>query len=58
MSILYKFIDLTIGLFFGSLFAIAILLVLSIFFVVLIPFLFYFTVKEVIKQSTVYKKYE
>jgi hypothetical protein len=55
MSIIYKLIDLTIGLIFGSLFAIAILLVLSIFFVVLMPFLFYFTVKEVTKQLSVIK---
>ena len=45
-------IDLTVGLIFGSLFAIAILLILTIFFVVLIPFLFYFTVREVLKQLT------
>jgi hypothetical protein len=47
-----KIIDLTVGLIMGSLFAIAILLVLTIFFVVLIPFLFYFTVREVLKQLT------
>jgi len=47
-----RIIDLTVGLIMGSLFAIAILLVLSIFFVVLIPFLFYFTVREVLKQLT------
>ena len=47
-----KIIDLTVGLIMGSLFAIAILLVLSIFFVVLIPFMFYFTVREVLKQLT------
>jgi len=47
-----RFIDLTVGLIMGSLFAIAILLVLTIFFVVLIPFLFYFTVREVLKQLT------
>ena len=55
MNILYKLIDLTIGLIFGSLFATGVLLVLSIFFVTLIPFLFYFTVKEVLKQLTVNK---
>jgi hypothetical protein len=47
-----RIIDLTVGLIIGSLFAIAILLVLTIFFVVLIPFLFYFTVREVLKQLT------
>ena len=47
-----RFIDLTFGLIMGSLFAIAILLVLTIFFVVLIPFLFYFTVREVLNQLT------
>ena len=47
-----RLIDLTVGLIIGSLFAIAILLVLTIFFVVLIPFLFYFTVREVLKQLT------
>jgi hypothetical protein len=47
-----KIIDLTVGLIMGSLFAIAILLVLTIFFVVLIPFMFYFTVREVLKQLT------
>lgn len=47
-----RIIDLTVGLIFGSLFAIAILLILTIFFVVLIPFLFYFTVREVLKQLT------
>ena len=47
-----RFIDLTFGLIMGSLFTIAILLVLTIFFVVLIPFLFYFTVREVLKQLT------
>lgn len=47
-----KVIDLTVGLIFGSIFGMALLLVLSIFFVVLIPFLFYFTVREVLKQLT------
>ena len=47
-----RIIDLTVGLIIGSLFAIAILLVLTIFFVVLIPFLFYFTVREVLKYLT------
>lgn len=47
-----KVIDLTVGLIMGSLFAMALLLVLSIFFVVLIPFMFYFTVREVLKQLT------
>lgn len=47
-----KVIDLTVGLIFGSIFAMALLLVLSIFFVVLIPFMFYFTVREVLKQLT------
>ena len=47
-----KIIDLTVGLLFGSLLAMAILLVLTIFFVVLIPSLFYFTVREVLKQLT------
>jgi len=52
MNILYKLINLTIGLIFGSLFAIGLLLILTIFFVVLIPFIFYFTVKEVLKFLT------
>ena len=47
-----KIIDLTVGLLFGSIFAMAILLVLTIFFVVLIPSIFYFTVREVLKQLT------
>ena len=47
-----KIIDLTVGLLFGSLLAMAILLVITIFFVVLIPSLFYFTVREVLKQLT------
>jgi hypothetical protein len=47
-----RIIDLTVGLIMGSLFTIAILLVLTIFFVVLIPFLFYFTVREVLKYLT------
>ena len=47
-----KIIDLTVGLIFGSIFAIGLMLVLSIFFVVLIPFIFYFTVREVLKQLT------
>jgi hypothetical protein len=52
MNILYKLVNLTIGLIFGSIFAIGLLLVLSIFFVVLIPSIFYFTVREVLKQLT------
>ena len=52
MNKLYKVIDLTVGLLFGSIFAMAILLVITIFFVVLIPFLFYFTVTEILKQLT------
>ena len=47
-----KIIDLTVGLLFGSLLAIGIILVITIFFVVLIPSLFYFTVREVLKQLT------
>ena len=47
-----KIIDLTVGLLFGSLFAMGIILVITIFFVVLIPSLFYFTVREVLKQLT------
>ena len=47
-----KIIDLTVGLLLGSIFAMAILLVLTIFFVVLIPSIFYFTVREVLKQLT------
>jgi hypothetical protein len=52
MNFLYKLINLTIGLIFGSIFAIGLILVLSIFFVVLIPSIFYFTVREVLKQLT------
>jgi hypothetical protein len=52
MNILYKLVNLTIGLIFGSIFTIGLLLVLSIFFVVLIPSIFYFTVREVLKQLT------
>lgn len=52
MNILYKFINLIVGLIVGIIFAIGLLLVLSIFFVVLIPFIFYFTVREVIKFLT------
>jgi hypothetical protein len=47
-----KIINLTVGLIFGSIFAISLILVLMIFFAVLIPFLFYFTVKEVLKYLT------
>jgi hypothetical protein len=47
-----RIIDLTVGLIFGSIFAISLILVLMIFFAVLIPFLFYFTVREVLKQLT------
>jgi len=50
MKILLKLIDLTFGLIFGSLFAMGVLLVLSIFFVILIPFMFYFIVKEVLRK--------
>jgi hypothetical protein len=52
MNKLYKVIDLTIGLIMGSLFAIGIILVIAIFFAVLIPTIFYFTVREVLKQLT------
>lgn len=52
MNKLYKVIDLTVGLIMGSLLAMAILLVITIFFVVLIPFIFYFTLKEVLKAVT------
>ena len=52
MNKLYKVIDLTVGLLFGSIFAIGILLVITIFFMVLIPFIFYFTVRGVLKQLT------
>ena len=52
MNKLYKLIDLTVGLLFGSIFAIGILLVITIFFGVLIPFIFYFTLKEVLKALT------
>lgn len=52
MNKLYKLIDLTIGLIVGSLFAIGIVLVITIFFAVLIPSIFYFTVREVLKQLT------
>jgi hypothetical protein len=44
-----------VGLIFGSIFAISLILVLMIFFAVMIPFLFYFTVREVIKQLIVNK---
>lgn len=47
-----KIIDLTVGLLLGSLLAIGIILVITIFFVVLIPSLFYFTVRQVLKQLT------
>jgi hypothetical protein len=47
-----KIINLTVGLIFGSIFAIGIVLVITIFFAVLIPFIFYFTVKEVLKALT------
>jgi hypothetical protein len=52
MNKLYKVIDLTVGLVFGSIFAIGIILVIAIFFAVLIPSIFYFTVREVLKQLT------
>jgi len=52
MNKLYKVIDLTVGLVFGSIFAIGIVLVIAIFFAVLIPSIFYFTVREVLKQLT------
>lgn len=47
-----KVIDIIIGTLIGSIFALGLILTLSIFFTVLIPFMFYFTVKEVIKQLT------
>ena len=47
-----KIINLTVGLIFGSIFAIGIVLVITIFFAVLIPSIFYFTVREVLKQLT------
>jgi len=47
-----KVIDVTVGLIFGTIFAIGLLIVLTIFFVVLIPFIFYFTVKNVLKALT------
>ena len=47
-----KIINWTFGIIYGIIFAMAILLVLTIFFVVLIPFIFYFTVKEVLKSLT------
>jgi hypothetical protein len=52
MNKLYKVIDLIIGLLFGSIFAIGLIIVLSTSFAVLIPFMFYFIVKEVIKSLT------
>jgi len=52
MNKLYKLVDLTIGLVFCSIFALGLTIVLSIFFAVLIPFMFYFIVKEVIKFLT------
>jgi hypothetical protein len=52
MNKLYKVIDLTIGLVFGSIFAMGIILLITIFFAVLIPSIFYFTVREVLKQLT------
>jgi hypothetical protein len=55
MNKLHKLIDLIVGLIFGSIFAIGILLVLFIFFMVLIPFLFYITVRGVVKQLTITK---
>jgi hypothetical protein len=47
-----RIINLTVGFIFGSIFAIALILVLMIFFAVLIPFFFYFTVREVLKYLT------
>ena len=47
-----KIINLTVGLIFGTIFAIGIVLVITIFFAVLIPSIFYFTVREVLKQLT------
>jgi hypothetical protein len=44
-----KIINLILGLIFGTIFAVGLILVLAIFFVVLIPFIFYFTVKEVLR---------
>jgi hypothetical protein len=55
MNTLYKVINLTVGLVFGILFSMGILLILSIFFLVLIPFLFYLTTRQVIKQLIVNK---
>lgn len=50
-----KLIDLTIGLIAGFLFSIGILLILTLFFVVLITFILYFTVREVLKHLTTNK---
>jgi hypothetical protein len=47
-----RIINLTVGLIFGSIFAIALILVLMIFFAVLIPFFFYLSVREVLKYLT------
>jgi len=47
-----KLINLTVGLLFGIIFAIGLLLILTIFFAVLIPFIFYLTVREVLKHLT------
>ena len=44
-----KIINLILRLIFGTIFAVGLLLVLTIFFAVLIPFIFYFTVKEVLR---------
>ena len=47
-----KILNFIVGLIIGSLFAIGLILVLAIFFVVIIPCLFYFTVRDVLKQLT------
>jgi len=47
-----KIINWTFTLIYGIIFAMAILLVITIFFAVLIPSIFYFTVREVLKQLT------
>jgi hypothetical protein len=50
-----KIINTLIGLVGGVIFSILLISVLTVFFVVLLPFLFYFTVREVLKYLTTTK---
>jgi hypothetical protein len=47
-----RIIDLTLALIFGTLFSLGIILIIAIMFIVIVPLLVFFTIKEVLKQLT------